>query len=68
MSEFLFGVFVLYMLRNQTTWTVRTTIMQRDWTMYLQLPSYAVMFFHPKYWLLWTTAHWMAWMRRREAS
>jgi hypothetical protein len=29
------------------------------------LPSYEAMLFHPKYWLLWTAPHWLAWVGRR---
>jgi hypothetical protein len=33
---------------------------------YMALPSYDAMLDHPKYWLLWSTEDWRAWVARQQ--
>lgn len=35
---------------------------------YEALPSYDAMLYNPRYWLLWTKEHWVAWLARRQAE
>ena len=34
--------------------------------LYEILPNYEAMLFNPKYWLLWTTKHWLGWIERQD--
>jgi len=71
----LLGVgFSMFMLaRNQHVYAVRWAILHDETQtveqrvrMHDALPSYDNMLHNPKYYLLWTTQHWLAWVQRKE--
>lgn len=64
----LFAAFLA--VRNQCVYNVRIAAIDVNDRLrtYEALPSYDAMLYHPKYWLLWTRAHWFAWLARREAA
>lgn len=64
---FIWSIGVLVLVRNQAVYEVRIAFIWDDSHLdnYSNLPSYNDMLLHPRYWLLWTTAHWRAWLARR---
>lgn len=62
------GAFVL--IRNEFVYRVRIATLDLPSAsdarrLYFALPSYSEMLHNPRYWLLWTQKHWMAWLARR---
>jgi hypothetical protein len=61
-----------FLIRNRYVFKAGMDILEdKDETLpnklarYLSLPRYEDMLFNPKYWLLWTTDHWKAWLNRQ---
>lgn len=61
-----------FLIRNRYVFKAGMDILEdKDKTLpnrldrYLSLPRYEDMLFNPKYWLLWTTDHWKAWLNRQ---
>lgn len=58
------------LIRNEFVYRVRFAILNLpSWSdagrLYYALPSYSEMLHNPRYWLLWTKEHWIAWLARR---
>ena len=58
-----FGVFLLF--RNERVYAVRCDFIDKEDLRYFALPTYRSMLLNPRFWLLWTTAHWRAWIDRQ---
>jgi hypothetical protein len=64
---------IVMLIRNEFVFKARIAILNRsNWINrghepFDRLPEYDDMLKSPKYWLLWTTAHWEAWLDRSAA-
>lgn len=66
----LFALSVPLILRNMFVGHVRMALLNIDAdprigvALVARLPEYGAMMLNPRYWLLWTSMHWMAWINR----
>jgi hypothetical protein len=65
MIEIFLGFIAVLLLRNEITYRVRGKLLNKNLELYQKLPEYDAMVISPKYYFLWTTAHWIAWINRR---
>jgi hypothetical protein len=57
---------IVFLVRNNMVCAARIAVIDLpDFPRsYHRLPSYDAMLLHPKYMLLWTSKHWLAWLER----
>lgn len=65
-----FALAAVFLLRNHMVYRARIAFIHADDfpVSYHALPEYDAMLLNPKYWLLWTKAHWRAWLARQQKA
>ena len=66
---FLLTILCLFLsVRIKIIANLRLALMRNAWDTFKKVPGFDAMTLHPKFYLLWTEAHWRAWVERQQSE